>query len=210
MTLIAQSIAPAWRRDPAEGERRVNRLLELSQAALAEMRALLAELRPPETPSLAPAPQPQAPTPGIIQMQRDGLVAALQSHIAHIAGDGLQIKLNPAGYVRQSLEQEEALYRIAQEALNNVVKHARAQCVQIKLDVDAEAIHLQVIDDGVGLRPKSNPSARQGDEQRSGLGLLTMRERAETLGGTVQLGPVPGGGTTVSVTLPRRDRNSAD
>ncbi|HXV44757.1 MAG TPA: GAF domain-containing sensor histidine kinase, partial [Anaerolineae bacterium] len=208
MTLIAQSIAPAWRRDPAEGERRVNRLLELSQAALAEMRALLAELRPPETQSLAPAPQPQAPTPGIIQMQRDGLVAALQSHIAHIAGDGLQIKLNPAGYVRQSLEQEEALYRIAQEALNNVVKHARAQCAQIKLDVDPDAIHLQVIDDGVGLRSKSNSSARQGNEQRGGLGLLTMRERAEALGGTVQLMPAPGGGTTVAVTLPRRDRNS--
>ncbi len=158
MTLIAQSIAPAWRRDPAEGNRRINRLLELSQAALAEMRALLAELRPPETQPLSPGPQPPTPIPGIIQMQRDGLVAALQSYIANIAGDGLQIKLDPTGYIRQPLEQEEALYRIAQEALNNVVKHARAQRAQVKLDVDYDSIHLQVVDDGVGFVPKLPPA----------------------------------------------------
>jgi signal transduction histidine kinase len=219
MTLIAQSIAPAWRRDPAEGNRRVNRLLELSQAALAEMRALLAELRPPETwpgpPTSTPvrgAIQPPAPIPGIIQMQQDGLVAALQSHIALVASDGLQIKLDPTGYVRQPLEQEEALYRIAQEALNNVVKHACAQCAQVKLDVDYASIHLQVVDDGVGFVPKLNPplnsSPASGGEQRGGLGLMTMRERVEALGGVIELIAAPGSGATVAVTIPRKDRAS--
>jgi signal transduction histidine kinase len=145
-------------------------------------------------------------------MRRDGLVAALQSHIAHVASDGLQIKLDPTGYVRQPLEQEEALYRIAQEALNNVVKHARAQCAQVKLDVDYDSIHLQVVDDGVGFVPKLNPplnsSPAPGGEQRGGLGLMTMRERVEALGGAIELIATPDSGTTVAVTMPRKDKAS--
>ncbi|MCQ3975316.1 MAG: hypothetical protein DPW09_17880 [Anaerolineae bacterium] len=198
ITLIAQSVAPAWRRDPAEGERRIQRLLELSQSALAEMRALLAELRPPDS-----QPLPPGPVPGIVQVQRDGLVAALQSHIANLARDGLQVKLNAAGYVRQPLEQEETLYRIAQEALNNVVKHARAQTVELKLLVNQQFIQLKVVDDGVGFAPTASvPSA---DKTKGGLGLTTMRERAEALGGTVQLTAAPGSGATVTVTIPRKD-----
>ncbi|MBE7553396.1 MAG: hypothetical protein HS126_20180 [Anaerolineales bacterium] len=72
MTLIAQSIAPAWRRDSAEGERRVNRLLELSQAALAEMRALLAELRPPDLPPWPVGSQPSCPSRDYA-VQQEGL-----------------------------------------------------------------------------------------------------------------------------------------
>lgn len=207
MTLIAQSIAPAWRRDPAEGERRINRLLELSQAALTEMRALLAELRPPD--SLSPTrSQSPLPLPGIMQVQREGLVAALQSHTANLARDGLQIKLYCTDYVRQPLDQEEALYRIAQEALNNVVKHARAQCVELTLAVERESIQLKVVDDGVGFAPVSNLSSAIPGQATGGLGLSTMRERAEALGGTVQLLAAPGSGTTVTATIPRGDRIS--
>jgi signal transduction histidine kinase len=232
MTLIAQSIAPAWRRDPAEAERRINRLLELSQSALAEMRALLAELRPlesappaPQHPeenqSLTPNLQPstfnlQPSIPGIVQLQRDGLVAALQSYIAQVTRDGLQVNLDSSGYLRQPLAQEETLYRIAQEALNNVIKHARARQVELKLQTDDQAVYLMVADDGVGFVPKPTappspftpgqegadipPASRAG----SGLGLMTMRERAETLGGTVRWVSVPGRGTTVTVTLPKK------
>ncbi len=246
MTLIAQSIAPAWRRDPAEAERRINRLLELSQSALAEMRALLAELRPLESAS----PSQQRPEenqfltrhlksaegtqseisklpkarraksqillPGIVQLQREGLVAALQSYIAQVTRDGLQVNLDFSGYLRQPLAQEETLYRIAQEALNNVIKHARAQRVELKLQTDDHSVYLMIVDDGVGFVPKPTsppspltpgqegvdvpPATRAG----SGLGLMTMRERAETLGGTVQWVSVPGRGTTVTVTLPRK------
>lgn len=200
ITLIAQSVAPAWRRDPAEGERRIQRLLELSQSALAEMRALLAELRPPDS-----QPLPPGPVPGIVQVQRDGLVAALQSHTANLARDGLQVKLNAAGYVRQPLEQEETLYRIAQEALNNVVKHARAQTVELKLLVNQQFIQLKIVDDGVGFAPTA--SAPSADKTKGGLGLTTMRERAEAFGGTVQLAAAPGSGATVTVTIPRKDGN---
>jgi signal transduction histidine kinase len=208
MTLIAQSIAPAWRRDSAEGERRVNRLLELSQAALAEMRALLAELRPPDLPPWPAGSQPSPPLPGITQVQREGLVAALQSHGANLGRDGLQVKLYCANYVGQSFDREEALYRIAQEALNNVVKHARARCAELILSVDQASIQLKVIDDGVGFAPAPNLPLTASGQARGGLGLTTMRERAEALGGTVQLTTMPNSGTTVTATIPRRDRTS--
>ncbi|MCL4295190.1 MAG: GAF domain-containing sensor histidine kinase [Anaerolineae bacterium] len=208
MTLIAQSIAPAWRRDSAEGERRVNRLLELSQAALAEMRALLAELRPPDLPVWPAGSQPSLPLPGITQVQREGLVAALQSHAVHLGRDGLQVKLYCTDYVRQPFDREEALYRIAQEALNNVVKHARARCAELTLAVDRDSVKLKVTDDGSGFAPApALPPAASG-QARSGLGLTTMRERAEAFDGTVQLMSVPGSGTTVTATIPRGDRIS--
>jgi signal transduction histidine kinase len=246
MTLIAQSIAPAWRRDPAEAERRINRLLELSQSSLAEMRALLAELRPLETvppsphleenqfltsnlnsaegmpseisnPPEAPKAKYQIPLPGIVQLQRDGLVPALQSYIAQVTREGLQINLDSSGYLRQPLAQEETLYRIAQEALNNVIKHARAQQVELKLRMDDQSVYLTVVDDGVGFVPKPSSSStprtpgKEGvgvppvTQAGSGLGLTTMRERAEALGGTVQWVSVSDKGTTVTVTLPRKN-----
>lgn len=211
MTLIAQAIAPAWRRDPAEGERRINRLLELSQAALAEMRALLAELHPPDPQPPASGPPSPTPMPGIVQVQRLGLAAALQSHAAHLARDGLQVKLNLSGYVSQPVEQEEALYRIAQEALNNVVKHARAQRAELQLETHGDSTQLKIIDDGVGFTPFAKPSPQGQPSTRGkgsgGLGLTTMRERAEALGGVVHLIATPGRGTTVAVTIPRKDQN---
>lgn len=201
LTLIAQSIAPAWRRDPAEGERRINRLLELSQSALAEMRALLAELRPLER-----AEDSVVQRPSSVLVQQEGLVRALQRHIAEVTQDELQVDLDPGGYVRGPLDVEEALYRIAQEALNNVIKHAHARRVQIRLWVDAGATRLIVQDDGVGFAPESRPSSLTPG---SGLGLKTMRERAEALGGSAQVRSVPGSGTTVEVIIPGRDDPSA-
>jgi signal transduction histidine kinase len=195
MTLIAQSIAPAWRRDPPEGERRVNRLLELSQAALAEMRALLAELRPPEP-----------DRPSTLPTSFSGnLVTALQSYLTKINQDSLQVELKANRYIRQQPAHEEAFYRIAQEALNNVVKHARAQRVELKLEVKQDMACLTVQDDGIGLAPASTlAKGRPG----SGLGLTTMRERAEALGGSVKLTAKPGQGALVVVTLPRKDQKN--
>jgi signal transduction histidine kinase len=205
ITLIAQAIAPAWRRDPAEGERRINRLLELSQAALVEMRALLAELRPTDLPSLPPDPQSPPPLPGILQVQREGLVAALQRHTANLAQDGLQIELNATGYVRQPLDREEALYRIAQEALNNVMKHASVRRAELNLGIAGDSIQLKVADEGAGFAPVSPELPAVTGLTGGGLGLTTMRERAEALGGTVQLIAAPGSGTIVIATIPRKD-----
>lgn len=198
MTLIAQSIIPAWRRDPGEGEHRVNRLVELSQSALAEMRALLAELRPTEPlPVLLAYPATAQPS------FRGNLVSALQSYITKISQDSLQVHLKTTGYVRQWPAHEEALYRIAQEALNNVVKHAQAQGVEISLEVAEATACLTIRDDGIGL---AAPSAMAKEHHGAGLGLTTMQERAAALGGTVKLTAKPGYGTVVLITLPRKDQ----
>jgi signal transduction histidine kinase len=200
MTLIAQSVGPAWRRDPTEGERRVQRLLELSQSALAEMRALLAELRPPEPaqlPLAAAQTQPDVTQPISFQGH---LVAAIQNYITQINQGGLLVRLHSSDYQRQWPAHEEAFYRIAQEALNNVVKHAQANRVTINLGLAISTACLIVQDDGLGF--SAAPISHSG---AGGLGLITMRERAEALGGSTRLVSASGQGTTVTVTLPRRD-----
>ncbi len=203
ITLIAQSIGPAWRRDLAEGERRINRLLELSQLALAEMRTLLAELRPAQTAPQAEAEQRAAATamPGVVQIQRHGLPAAIRKYAADVSGDELRLMFDMDHYRPQSPEREKALYHITQEACNNIIKHAGAGQAAIRLHSDDEATYLTVIDDGRGFATPSGPVSARG-AGAAGLGLMTMRERAEAIGGVVHLTSRPGQGTTVVVTLP--------
>jgi RNA polymerase sigma factor (sigma-70 family) len=112
MTLIAQSIAPAWQRSPSEGEHRVQRLLELSQSALSEMRALLAELRPDE--GLAEACAAADMLPGFGRVQADSLAAVMRRHAAEVAREGLASAIDTQTYAQQATDQEEALSRIAQ------------------------------------------------------------------------------------------------
>ena len=195
MTLVAQSVAPAWQRAPAEGESRVSRLLELSQSALAEMRALLFELRSSDPP---PLPTESGVTlPGITRLRRDGLVAALSKHIESLRLKSLAVSLDAAQYEPQALEMEIALFRITQEALNNVVKHATASRVMINLSVDETAVCLRVEDDGVGFEPKKG-----NGRSPNGLGLRTMQERAEALRGRLEIHSTPGQGTAVKARLP--------
>jgi len=204
MTLIAQSIIPAWRRDPAEGKRRLQRLLELSQSTLVEMRALLAELSPAEDRAAASGTVPTVTS--IARVRRDGLVVALRLHVADVARDGLQIDLNTDGYVRQPREQEEALYRIVQEALNNVIRHARARRVAITLSLVNHTMRLTVKDDGRGFALElASVSDNAHYPPYGGFGLKTMKERAEALGGRLQVISTPGHGTIVDVTLPQKD-----
>jgi signal transduction histidine kinase/putative methionine-R-sulfoxide reductase with GAF domain len=204
MTLIAQSIIPAWQRSPSEGERRLQRLLELSQSTLAEMRALLAELRPTEDQAAASGTVPAITS--IARVRREGIVAAVRLHIADIARDGLQIDLDTDGYVRQPREQEEALYRIVQEALNNVIKHARARRVAITLTRVNHTTRLTVKDDGRGFALElASVSDNAHYPPYGGFGLRTMKERAEVLGGRLQVISAPGHGTIVDVTLPQKD-----
>jgi signal transduction histidine kinase len=192
-TLIAQSIAPAWRRDPAEGEKRVSRLLELSQAALSEMRALLFELRPAEEESSHNGQERQLP--GILLVEQAGLVVALRRQAAELARDGLALQLEVASYQRQRVEAEKALYRIAQEALNNVVKHAQVHRVNLWLRSGDGEIEMTIGDDGRGF-----VTVATEDSGRFGLG--NMRQRAVELGGTVTIVSAPGQGTRVVVRLP--------
>ena len=108
---------------------------------------------------------------------------------------GLKIKLDleAAGLVRDDALAT-ALFRIVQESLTNIARHANATEVTVRLAVDADNPVLTVSDDGKGLADE----ARHG----SGIGLVSMRERATALGGQLTIISSPGGGTTIEVTLP--------
>lgn len=180
LALIAQTLAPAWKRDPAEGERRTERLVELSGTALAEMRSLLAELRPP-SPPLAELEAPREAGARI----EGGLIAALRNLIREHAKDGLKVAFLLRGYEAQEDGLEHALFRVAQEALGNVAKHARVEEATLMLAQEGARIELRVVDNGAGFEPPG----------RGGLGLPGMRERIEAAGGRLRVSSQAGAGT---------------
>ncbi len=196
VTLIAQSLGAAWRRDPAEGERRVERLLQLSQTALAEMRALLNELRYSDVGDDAAAASVARAT---AVLGRHGLVGALRRHVRQLAADGLAVTLHTRGYVPLPKDQEFELFRIAQEALHNVAKHASARTVDVSVTTTADGTVLRVRDDGAGF---DAGVGGQIARPRTGHGLRTMRERADTLGGRLCIESALGRGTTVEIAVP--------
>jgi signal transduction histidine kinase len=150
-------------------------VIALAEAGLAEMRALIFELRPESLAS-------------------EGLVAALQKQIAVLrARYHLAVEANLDEEGDLSLERKEAVYRIAQEALHNIVKHAHASRVTLRLACQDGEIILEISDDGRGFDPTG---AFPGH-----LGLASMRERAERLGGTLTIESAPGHGTRLRVKL---------
>ena len=214
-TLIAQSIAPAWKRDPLEGQRRVDRLLELSQTALREMRSLLFELRPVEEtePPALRGGAGKALT-GPERVRRFGLLEALRALGTDFSHDGVQVDVRTyefspanfraAGGPGNETTIEPDIYRIVQEALNNAIKHARAQEILVMLDgSDPEQLCLSISDDGVGFVPGSGEESQAG-----GFGMKTMRERAESVGGSLRVISAPGKGTTIEVKIPTHERRT--
>jgi signal transduction histidine kinase len=194
LTLIAQSIEPAWSRDPAEAKRRIQRLAELSERIQREMRALLAELRP--------APDRVRPAGGVLltpleRVRREGLVTALRQHLGEVSPEGLRVVLAADEYARQAPEVEETLFRIAQEAFANAIKHAAARQVTIRLRAAAGEVRLTVRDNGVGFVAPRRAAPNEGR-----FGLDIMRDRAWAQAGTLRVVSAPGRGTTVSVRLP--------
>ncbi len=204
ITLIAQSISPAWQRSPAEGEQRANRLIELSKSALAEMRALLAELRPTKPASETSAavhPNIDQTEPNISakikRLQQQGLATALRHYVDKIDAKGLQVQIDIIDSDYLTSQQFENLYRIAQEALNNVVKHAEATLVTITLTNKQNTTRLVIIDDGVGFE-------QSGLTPPIGLGLQNMKERATELGGSIHFQNAPNRGTQITVVIPKK------
>jgi PAS domain S-box-containing protein len=178
MTLLSRSIELMLERDPAQVPAMLASLRELQRDALAEMRALIFELRPGN-------------------IEESGLVAALRTHVASLSGRiGLPVVVEADLPDRLPLEIEEALYRIAQEALHNVVKHAGAREVRVKVGLAGEMVHLGITDDGRGFDSALVPDGH--------LGLAGMRARAERLGGTLHVVSRPGGGTSIDVVVPPR------
>ncbi len=169
--------------NPAKAIAPLDYVLSLAEAGLAEMRALIFELRPEA-------------------LQEEGLVAALEKQVAALrARYGIEVEATLGHLGEIPFETEEAVYRIAQEALHNTVKHARATEVQLSLQRDHDGIQLIVRDNGKGFDP--------GASFPGHLGLHTMRERAERLGGTFTLESAPNQGARIEVRVPGvRDRHA--
>ncbi len=176
MGLVIRSIEVLMGDDPPRARERLRTLADLQRDALAEIRSLIFELRPG---SLA----------------EDGLVRALRTHVAAVEGRiGLPVVLDADEDLgRFPLPVEDALYRIAQEALHNTVKHASARSVRIEVRRTAEGARLAVEDDGVGFDPEAVADGH--------LGLAAMRVRAERVGGTMAVEPRRRG-TRIVVTVP--------
>jgi signal transduction histidine kinase len=195
-SLIAQSLPGSWKRDPAEGERLAERVVGVTRSALTELRALLHELRPTGSVPVEPAAGPSE----MERLRRDGLASLVRSESTRVTGGALVVELDLARYETQSFEREEALYRVFQEALYNVTKHARANWVRVRLESVDGRVVLHVSDDGVGFdldAPKVRPQGRP-----PGLGRGMMAERVQQMGGVLRTRSRPGEGTTVEVSLP--------
>lgn len=163
-------------RQPEKAVEPLDYVLSLSEAALAEMRALIFELRPES-------------------LELQGLTAALEKQAASLrARQHFDVQLALCGEPDTSLETKQALYRIAQEALHNIVKHAQASRVHILLQQLPEGLILDVRDDGRGFDVHETFPGH--------LGLQSMRERAEQLGAAFIVESGAGRGTHIRVSIP--------
>lgn len=145
-----------------------------AQESLREMRLLIFELRLPA-------------------IKQDGLTAALQARLEAVEGRvGLETTFTSDVDRRLSADVEEGLYRIAQEALNNTLRHAQAQRVSVRLHENQQIVTLEIVDDGIGFDTLA-------PEVQGGFGLRGMAERAAKLGGRLEIESQPGMGTKISV-----------
>jgi signal transduction histidine kinase len=182
-SLIGEVLPSLWETDQAEGRQLLKELRLLTRGALAEMRTLLLELRPT---ALAEA--------GLDELLRQ-LAEAVTGRI------GVPVAVTVEGQRELPSDVHIALYRIAQEALNNVVKHAQASQVEVSLrctsfeagidEEQAGRVELVVSDDGRGFDPSSSPPDH--------LGLGIIQERAQAVGAAVRIESQPGQGTRVMV-----------
>lgn len=178
-SLIAEVVPRIWSKNQEEGMKRLSELKQLTRGALAEMRTLLFELRP--------ATLEEAPLEELLRQLSEAAT-----------GRGrIPVKLDIKGNSKLPAEVKIAFYRVAQEALNNIVKHSGAKNAVIELNINEDnqldiiVATLTVTDDGNGFDPGSVPAGH--------FGLGIMRERAGTVGAALRVDSGPGRGTSVEL-----------
>lgn len=176
VSAIAEALPRVWVRYPEEGQRGLEQLHLLSRTALAEMRTLLLELRPT---ALA-----ETRLAELLQQLADAMAGRLQA----------PVELTVAGDHPLPGEVKLVFYRIAQEALHNIVKHARADQVRLQLDYQPEQATLHISDTGRGFDPEAILSHQ--------LGLNIMKERAKSIGAQFRIDSQPDHGTQVTLVWP--------
>ncbi len=172
-SLIAEVLPKIWQKNPAEAAKRLNELRQLARGALAEMRTLLMELRPSALREADPVE----------------LFKHLTDAFTGRTGIPVNFEIDPKEDSDIPIEVKNVFYRIAQEGLNNIFKHAQAAQVWFKFYSDAEKVVLTITDDGVGF---DTSGTRPGH-----LGLGIMLERAETIDADLKIVSQPDEGTTL-------------
>jgi signal transduction histidine kinase/ligand-binding sensor domain-containing protein len=172
-SLIAEVLPDLWSMSQTEGQKRIEELRQLTRGALAEMRTLLVELRPNALTEI--------PLPDLLRQLCESLIGRAR----------LPIQLQVRGARRLLPDVQIAFYRLTQEALNNVVKHAKATQATVTLNMN-EPVCLSIVDNGSGFDPATVPPDH--------LGLKIMRERAEAIGAELSIYSEPGEGTQISIT----------
>lgn len=179
MTLTAEAAQILQEKEPKKVPAMLEHIQELAHDSLAEMRTLIKKLRP-----------------GTIG--RDGLVPALRQHIAQRQKeDGLIVELCIEGNEDLSVNYSESLFRIIQEALNNIVKHSGADSARIVLKFNEKSVFLVIEDPGRGFRLSTVK------KDKSHIGLSSMSERTALIGGRFSIESRPENGTRISVKIPK-------
>jgi len=178
MTVQLEAIQRLYRVDPERGSAQVDALKALTRRSMADLRRSLDGLR----------------APGLGDRPLSAALQMLSVETGQRAGLEIACQVPPeADALSPALA--ETLWRVAQESLTNIEKHARARRVSVRLDLQAGAATLRVTDDGVGLPPAA-------EDVQGHYGLRGMRERVEGLGGSLTLAAPAGGGTVIEARLP--------
>ncbi|WP_069465830.1 GAF domain-containing sensor histidine kinase, partial [Actinacidiphila rubida] len=178
LRLTAQAAAALVDGQPGRAKEEIRQVAALAAEAADELRAVVVELRP-------------------AALDEDGLVATLRTqaevldrvHSAGVSFHAVQVRALPAA-------QEEALLRVAQEALHNALRHAGAGTVSVTLEGRGKGVRLRISDDGRGFDPHA---VRQAGRH---LGLVSMRDRADGVGGRLAVESEPGKGTVIEMEVP--------
>lgn len=181
--LIAEVLPRLWEQDPNEGRRSLEDLRRLTRGALAEMRGLLAELRP------------------VVMTGTDfgDLLRQLGSSLAGRINVAVNVSVNGQGVLPADVQV--ALYRLCQEALSNIAKHAMASQVEVQLQYDAANVEMHITDNGLGFDPEHISLGHSG--------LSMMRERADTIGAELSISSASGHGTSIAIRWSEGDKTIA-
>jgi signal transduction histidine kinase len=180
LQLTAASAADAVATDPAATAEHVRTISQLTRDIQAELRALVVDLRPP-------------------QLEVEGLVGVLRKHVGLLSrAHRVPITADLDALDDIGPRTEQALLRIAQEALHNALRHAKADRVSLRLAGRRGGVELVITDDGVGFDPDDRAL------RASSLGIVSMRHRARSVGGRLVIDAAPGRGTSVRVTVENR------
>jgi signal transduction histidine kinase len=183
MTVQAAAAGDVFDTQPGRVREALDSIESTGREALTELRRLLGRVRPVDDCTEL------APQPGLARL--DGL-------LEQVRAAGLQVDLSIEGTPRElPIGLDLSAYRIVQEALTNILKHAQASKATVHIRYEADAIELEVVDDGRGPAP---------DEAQSGQGIIGMRERAALVGGALRVGRAPGGGFAVDARIPLPER----